>query len=136
VAHFLAPLLSRPHEPHILRNERTGLTLATTLEPAFDSRRRRRGLLGRTGLPQGTAIVLAPCGAIHTLFMRFSIDVVFASRDGIVAKVSRGLKPWRAAAALGAFAAIELAPGGADGVQVGDPLRCTPRSGEVPRKDD
>ena len=112
MAHFLVPLLTRPNTPHLLRNARTGLTLATALEPALDSRSRRRGLLGRNGLAPGEAVVLAPCCAIHTLFMRFTIDVVFVRRDGVVTKVCPGVKPWRAAVALGAFAAIELAEGG------------------------
>ena len=111
-AHFLEALLDRRGIPHLLRNERSGLTLATALEPAFDSDSRRRGLLGRNGLNPGEAVVLAPCCAIHTLFMRFTIDVVFVQRDGVVTKVCRGVKPWRAAVALGAFAAIELAEGG------------------------
>ena len=111
-AHFLEALLDQRGIRHLLQNERSGLTLATALEPAFDSHSRRRGLLGRNGLDPGEAVVLAPCCAIHTLFMRFSIDVVFVRRDGVVTKVCPRVKPWRAAVALGAFAAIELAEGG------------------------
>ena len=125
MAHFLAALLAQPNLPLVLRNERTGLTLATTLEPFFDSPSRRRGLLGRDGLGPGVAAILAPCGAIHTLFMRFPVDVVFVGRDGVVTKVCLAVKPWRAAVALGAFAAIELAAGAAGGgaTRPGDRLR-------------
>lgn len=124
MSHFLVPLLTRPNTPHLLRNARTGLTLATTLEPALDSRSRRRGLLGRNGLDPGEAVVLIPCCAVHTLFMRFAIDVVFVRRDGVVTKVCPGMKPWRAAMALGAFAAIEFAEGetGRGGAEPGDRL--------------
>ena len=79
-------------------------------------------MLGLTGLPVGQALILAPCPAIHTCFMQFTIDVVFARRDGEVIKVCSGIKPWRAACALGAFAAIELAAGGALKVRRGDRL--------------
>jgi len=124
MAHFLAALFAQPNVPQVLRNERTGLTLATTLEPAFDPPSRRRGLLGREGLDPGVAVILAPCSAIHTLFMRFPIDVVFVRRDGVVTKVCPGVKPWRAAVALAAFAAIELSVGTAagNGTQPGDRL--------------
>src|SRR6185369_11773059 len=96
MAHFLTGLLTRPRRPYGLRNERTGLSVATILEPAFDSESRRRGLLGRPGLDPDVAVILAPCCGIHTLFMRFPIDVMFVRKDGVVAKVCRNVKPWRA----------------------------------------
>jgi uncharacterized membrane protein (UPF0127 family) len=45
---------------------------------------RRRGLLGRRTL-EG-AIVLRPCRAVHTIGMRFAIDVGFLDADGVVLK--------------------------------------------------
>lgn len=109
--HFLALLIERPGTRYVLRNGRTGAILATDLEQAFDSARRRRGLLGRSRLAPAAAMILAPCAAVHTCFMRFPIDVVFVRRDGHVLKVCAEIKPWRAAGTRGAFAAIELAAG-------------------------
>ena len=63
------------------------------LETAFDSGTRRRGLLGRDDLAAGTAMVLAPCNAVHTCRMRFPIDVVFAARDGRVTRSCGGWPP-------------------------------------------
>ena len=117
--HFLAPLKVNVLR-HVLRNASTGTLLADHIEHAFDSSGRRRGLLGRNGLPPGHVLILAPCPAIHTCFMRFNIDVVFAKRDGEVIKVRRGVKPWQAAGALRAFAAIEFPEGGAVNVRPGD----------------
>jgi len=127
--HFLAPLVHAPDSTFCLINETTGKTVASNLEPAFDSRTRRMGLLHRQRLDRGTALVLAPCAAIHTLFMRFPIDVIFVARDGTVAKVCPRIQPWRAAASLGAFAAIELAGGEAveSGTAAGDTLRLSSR---------
>ncbi len=71
----------------MLWNERSGRPLATHLEGAFDSQSRRRGLLGRDGLAEGAALIIAPCQAIHTFRMRFPIDVVFADRQGLVVGV-------------------------------------------------
>ena len=94
-----------------LVNTRGGLVLASRVESAFDPTSRRRGLLGRDSVPTDFALVIAPCSSVHTFFMRFPIDVVFVSRDGTVVKTCRDLRPWRLAAAFGAFAVIEAAPG-------------------------
>ena len=56
---------------------------------------RMKGLLGRKGFPAGHVIWFRPCASIHTFFMRFSIDVVFLSRDLVVTDVRIGVKPWR-----------------------------------------
>jgi uncharacterized membrane protein (UPF0127 family) len=125
MAHFLSPLLQSPECVPVLRNQRTGQALATTLESAFDSNARRRGLLGRETMPAGSGLVIAPCSSVHTFFMRFAIDIIFAARDGRVIKVRRRVAPWRIAAALGAFAVIELPSGSLDesAIAVGDSLQ-------------
>jgi len=46
---------------------------------------RRRGLLGRDGI--AGALVLRPCRQVHTIGMRFPIDVAFCARDGRVLRV-------------------------------------------------
>ena len=72
---------------------------------------RRRGLLGRDEMPDGQALIIAPCNAIHTWFMRFTIDVAFVTKTGKVLKRYDAVPPWRMAFAWRAFAAIELAAG-------------------------
>src|SRR5512134_461126 len=109
--HFLQPLLRDPLAGWALVIERTGATLASRVEPAFDSSARKGGLLGRGGLEPGTALVIAPSNAVHTFFMRFAIDIVFVARDGTVVKVSPGVRPWRLAMALRGFAVVELRAG-------------------------
>jgi uncharacterized membrane protein (UPF0127 family) len=107
---------------------RNGLILADHVEPAFDSPSRRRGLLGRKNLNKDAALIVAPCSAIHTLFIRFIIDVVFAARDGRVLKMYLALRPWRIGLAVGAFAAIELPAGTLSrcDVRLGDRLQVAP----------
>jgi uncharacterized membrane protein (UPF0127 family) len=73
--------------------------------------RRFRGLLGRKELPQGEGLLIRPSGSVHTLFMRFPIDVVFLDREDRVVKVVPSLRPWRLAAARGARRTVELAAG-------------------------
>ena len=111
VPHFLTPLLKDASDGYAFHIEGRDAVLATMLEPAFDSASRRKGLLGRSGLPAGAAIIIAPCNAIHTWFMKFPIDVVFAAKDGRVTRVHHAVKPWKIASSFFAFAAIELAAG-------------------------
>jgi len=128
VAHFLSPALTGDPAALVVCNERTGGIVASDLLCAFDSSSRRQGLLGRDAMADNQAIVLAPCAAVHTFFMRFPIDVVFTGRDGTVRKVRARVPPWRIAASFGAFAALELPAGraAAAGLQVGDRLALVP----------
>ena len=107
---FLDPLLSGPGA-WALHNAREGVVIAARIEVAADSRSRRKGLLGREGLGAGEALVLVPCGGIHTFWMHFAIDVAFVSKDGRVVKCVHAIPPWRIAVAPCAFAAVELPAG-------------------------
>jgi uncharacterized membrane protein (UPF0127 family) len=80
----------------ILRNARTGSLLAERVERASTALARIRGLLGRSGLREGEALLIEPCASIHTFFMRFRIDAVFLSRDLRVVRALPDLRPWRA----------------------------------------
>lgn len=51
-------------------------------ETATDRRARRRGLLGRDGL-EG-ALLIDRCRWVHTVGMKFPIDVAFLDADGLV----------------------------------------------------
>lgn len=125
---FLSPLVRTPDSAYALRNRRSGFQLAETVEPAFDSRTRNKGLLGRDGLPDGSALILAPCSSIHTWFMRFPIDVLFVDRAGVITKVRTALRPWRMSAAWGAHAVVELPSGSAGDSHVGDVLELVPNA--------
>jgi uncharacterized membrane protein (UPF0127 family) len=107
----------------VLVNERTGTPIATAVEHAATRRSRRRGLLGRDRLAPDAALVLEPCAAVHTAFMRFAIDVIFIDRAGYAVKIVREVAPWRIAAAFGAHAVVEMAAGSLAGeLVVGDRL--------------
>ena len=83
--------------------------MATSLEVAFDSASRNRGLLGREALPAGHALIIAPTNMVHTFFMRFPIDILFATRDGRVLKARRNVPARRLVGTLRGFAVIEMA---------------------------
>ena len=68
-------------------------------EIAADAGARTKGLLGRDGMGENgdvtdSVLVLEPAGWIHTLGMRFAIDVAYVDRRGRVLSV-RAMKPWR-----------------------------------------
>jgi uncharacterized membrane protein (UPF0127 family) len=87
---------------------------------------RTQGLLGRGRETVTGALVLRPCRQIHTVGMRFPIDVAFCDRQGVVLR-TQTVAPWRLTrvvwrsgfvveAAAGAFDRWQLRPG--DTVQV------------------
>jgi uncharacterized protein len=108
----------------LLVNRRSDETIASDVRLAVTRAERRRGLLGRDSLDRTAALVLSPCWSIHTMFMRFPIDVVFVDRGGRAVRIVKDLAPWRIAMAPRAHAAIELAAGSLDtrDVRVGDEL--------------
>ena len=125
---FLAPLLKRPAVSLVIRHSQTGAVVADRIEAALDSATRRKGLLGRDGLADGAALVIAPSNAVHTFSMRFAIDVLFVQRSGLVVKVRSSMPKSRISASLKAFAVIELPAGAAAraGVRAGDRLEIVP----------
>ncbi|MFG2648991.1 DUF192 domain-containing protein [Streptomyces sp. NPDC048436] len=62
------------------------------LEMADSARARRRGLLGRDGV-RG-ALLLSPASSVHTVGMRFAIDVAYLDRELRVLCV-RTMRPGR-----------------------------------------
>ena len=96
----------------------SGYVLVPQLEVAVDSATRKKGLLGRDGLAAGAALLIAPTNAVHTFFMRFPIDIVFAARNGEIVKVRRRVPAWRMAAAWRGYAVIELMADGAEFCQL------------------
>jgi uncharacterized membrane protein (UPF0127 family) len=87
--------------------------------------RRMKGLLGRSGLAPDEGMLIRKASSIHTMFMRFPIDVVFVDRELVVRKVCPSVKPWRLAVARHARDALELAAGEAArrGIAAGHRLR-------------
>jgi uncharacterized membrane protein (UPF0127 family) len=94
--------------------------------------RRMRGLMGRRGLPAGEGLLISPAPAIHTAFMRFSIDAMFLDRDLRVLDIVERLRPWRFASERKARSVLELSAGecARRGVEVGDRLELRDRSPE------
>jgi uncharacterized protein len=57
------------------------------------------------------ALLIPRCRSVHTAGMRFPIDVVFLDARGGVARVARGVPPWRIVSCRNAAAVVETAAG-------------------------
>jgi uncharacterized membrane protein (UPF0127 family) len=117
-----------------LMNARSGEALASGVELALTRADRRQGLLKRDALENDSALILSPCFAVHTAFMRFAIDVVFVDRIGHVTRIVRHLRPWRIAVSFRAYATIEFGAGALDrfDLAVGDRLYLSSESTRRP----
>ena len=56
---------------------------------------RARGLALRSSMAPDEALVLEPARQIHTVGMRFDLDVVFCDKDWTVVHIVRGMRPFR-----------------------------------------
>jgi uncharacterized membrane protein (UPF0127 family) len=92
-------------------NVTRGTELGASVELANHSAARRKGLLGRDSLFAGEGLWILPCQAVHTVGMRFPIDLVYLDRDLRVRKVRSNVYPWRLSACVSAHSVLELAPG-------------------------
>lgn len=96
---------------YVLRNALSAVAIASVrrAESALD---RTIGLLRAGKLPAGEGMVFDRCGAIHTLFMRVPIDVVFLDSHWRVMRTEAAVAPNRPAiACAGARVTIELGEG-------------------------
>ncbi|MGB3734265.1 MAG: DUF192 domain-containing protein [Ilumatobacter sp.] len=60
----------------------TNARVLASADTATTRKERRKGLLGRDSLDG--AMVIEPCRWVHTIGMRFAIDVAFLDADGLV----------------------------------------------------
>jgi uncharacterized protein len=100
-----------------VRNQTRGTVLCARATLARSLHDRCRGLLGRSTLSADEGMLFEaepfiPLMWMHTLFMRFPIDIIFLGHDNLVMKIQTSLKPWRwSAIVVGARTAIELPAG-------------------------
>ncbi len=69
--------------PWLLRDDK----VLASLDVADTGRSRRRGLLGQDGIDG--ALLLRPARAVHTVRMRFPIDVAYCDADLVVVRTTR-----------------------------------------------
>lgn len=86
------------------------------------------GWLGRRRPPADEALWLTPCRAVHTLGMRFAIDLAFLDRQGRVLRIAHDVQPGRLCWHWRARSVLEMPAGNARrvGLSEGTVLRRGP----------
>lgn len=99
-------------------------TLADRAEIADTSKTRKIGLLKHKGLDPGEGLWITPCEGVHTIGMKFPIDVLFLDKKRKVLKIRAAMPRWRISACLFAHSVLELPSGtaAASGTMPGDQL--------------
>ncbi len=94
-----------------VRNQSKDKVLADRADIADTSRKRKIGLLKHTRLEPGEGLWITPCEAVHTIGMKFAIDVLFLDRKRRVLKVRSDMPRWRMSACLWGHSVLELPSG-------------------------
>ncbi len=87
--------------------------LATDLAIADTHWTRLRGLLGttRSTFSAGKGLWIVPCHGVHTLAMRYPLDVVYLDEKKVVVHVEENVRPWRITPMrMDAVTVLELPP--------------------------
>jgi len=111
-----------------LIKEATGEVIVPDLEIANSFFSRLKGLMFRKTLGVGKAILLVPCGSVHTHWLKFSLDIIMVDKHGVILDQKNDVSPWKMASApSNTYAVIEW-PSGSFKVDTGERLRVTARS--------
>jgi uncharacterized protein len=80
------------------------------------------GLMGKKQMDDSGGLLLKKCSSVHTIGMRYALDLVFMDKMGKVLKCAEGVKPFRTASAKGAYYTLELNQGmiRKQGIEVND----------------
>ena len=99
-----------------------GAMLFARAERTEGLREKLRGLLGRDGLAIDESLWIDRCDSVHTLAMRFPIDLAYLDRAGEIRKTVEHLRPGRFSACFRAAATLEMPAGsiGRLGLRRGD----------------
>ena len=76
-------------------NSRNGRELASNVIVADSLLKRLKGLLGKESMQSGEGLWIKPCMSIHTLAMKFPIDVIFLNRKKRVIAIVKNIRPNR-----------------------------------------
>ena len=112
-------------------NQTRGQVVAERAELARSFFSRGLGLMGRTALPEGYALIIYPEWSIHTFFMRIPIDVIFVDKADCVVGLREAMPPNRPFAGVAPWRGhyvIELPTGilRSTDTHIGDQLTVTP----------
>lgn len=111
------------HEPQAKSLPRREIASRAGLADGF--LRRLLGLMFKKTFGDADALILDPCGSIHTFFVKFPLDVVCLDTCDEVAEISESLRPWKIFIPSSPTSAVVELPGGSIkkfGIRRGDRL--------------
>ena len=106
-------------------NRTRGILLGDKVRTAGTFLSRLAGLLGTVAIAEGEGLWIVPCRSVHTMGMRYPLDVAFLDARGVVVGIQKGLPPNRIGRVFrDARGALELRAGtlAATGTAPGDLL--------------
>ncbi|QCJ41715.1 DUF192 domain-containing protein [Bacillus sp. S3] len=74
-------------------NLTNGAELAIYVSTADTFFKRLKGLMFSKSLPAGHGLLIQPCQSIHTFFMKYSIDVLYLSKDLEIVGMDETVQP-------------------------------------------
>jgi len=107
----------------LIQNKTQQTILATNAILAKNFFERARGLLGKSEIAFGDALIIPNCPAIHMFFMKFPIDVVFVDKGHKVVGLVKNIKPFCLSRFFPrGYFAIEMKAGtiASAGIKIGD----------------
>lgn len=107
-------------------NQTRNLSLVTQGRIADTFWLRLRGLLGTASLQKDEGLILVGEKSIHTLFMKFPIDVVYVDKNLKVIRTDSNMAPYRLGPFIGQSAFVVEMPVGvivSTATEVGDQLK-------------
>jgi len=119
--------MSLPASTGYAFNRTRNAYLATHLLMAGTHWSRLRGLMGMDAarFPAGDGLWIVPSRGVHTLAMKFPIDVLYLNANRVVVHVEQNLKPWRVARVSMKTASVLELPGNtlkSSGTTIGDEI--------------
>ena len=78
-----------------ITNSRTGILLGESILVARTLWTRFIGFMGQAEIQKGNGLLFEPCNQVQMCFMRFSIDLIFLSKQNTILYLQRSIRPWR-----------------------------------------
>ena len=112
----------------IIENITQNKIIATNAQLANTFFTRLKGLLGTSRLEAGKGLIIRPCNSIHTVGMKYAIDVLFMDEHDQILKIVMGMKAGKFSFCRNNSSYVVELPAGvvaATGTAIGDNLSIT-----------
>ena len=108
----------------IIKNITKNRIVANDAKVANDFFTRLKGLLGTRKLEEGKGLIIQPCSSIHTVGMKYAIDVLFIDKNDQILKIVMDMPAGKFSICRNSNYVVELPAGviASTGTALGDKL--------------